>query len=125
MRRISKFLQLGVLGCLASACGPTVISSEVTSRLADPPAWVEIREVQPDALDSWTTQELWGVNRSDEPVCAGYRSSGMSWSSFIVPPRTEIRLLGLGNGEISGETGLSSLRGRVCSDALMASIPAN
>jgi hypothetical protein len=125
MRKIPKVLPWVALCGLISACGPTVVSSVTSSQLNDPPASVEIREVQPDALSDWTTQELWGVNRSGEPVCAGYRSTGMSWSSFVVPPHSEIRLLGLGNGDISGETGIASLRGRVCSDALMASIPAN
>jgi hypothetical protein len=107
---------------LLAACGPTVVSSEIAASITDPNARIELRTVQPDALDGWTTNELWGVNLSDEPVCGGYREQGLSWSSFLLAPRSERRLLGLGNGDIGGTTRIKAMRnGEGCTDSYVAS----
>lgn len=72
-RRLALVATLAGLMTTTAACGPTVVSSEILSSLDDPPARVELRRVQPDPLDDWSTQEMWGVNLSDEAVCAGVR----------------------------------------------------
>ena len=113
----------GICGAMAllTACGPTVVSTQIAASMSDPNARIELRNVQPDPLDPWTTNELWGVNLSNEPVCGGYRERGMSWTSFLMGPQSARRLLGLGNGGFSGTTSIKAMRnGQACTDAFMA-----
>lgn len=119
MRERLAALGLVAAGLTLSACGPTVMNSQIIGTLNDPPARLEIRLVQPDILDTWTTHELWGVNAGSEPVCAGRRDAGMSWDAFLIPPRSELRLQGLGNDPGPGQTALVPLNGRTCSVGLL------
>jgi hypothetical protein len=121
-RRLALLFALAALTTVMAACGPTIVSSEILSSLDDPPARVELRRVQPDPLDDWSTQEMWGVNSGDEAVCAGVRAGGLSWVSYLLAPRSERRLVGLGNGSISGQTTIVALRGRPCTDTLVAGL---
>lgn len=118
--RLVLMVTFAGLAATTAACGPTIVSSEILSSMDDPPARVELRRVQPDPLDDWSTQEMWGVNLSDEPVCAGVRSGGLSWFSYRLEPRSERRLVGLGNGSISGQTNIVALRGQECTDMLVS-----
>lgn len=61
---------------------------------------------------------MWGINLSNEPVCAGVRTEGMSWFAYLLEPRSERRLVGLGNGGISGQTAILALNGGQCTESL-------
>lgn len=61
---------------------------------------------------------MWGVNLSNEPVCAGVRPGGLSWFAYLLEPRSERRLVGLGNGDISGQTAIVALNGGQCTESL-------
>lgn len=61
---------------------------------------------------------MWGVNQSNEPVCAGVRAGGLSWFAYLLEPHSERRLVGLGNGDISGQTSIVALHGRQCTESL-------
>lgn len=118
--RLIVAVTLAGLVAATAACGPTIVSSQILASLDDPAARVELRRVQPDPLDDWSTMEMWGVNLGDEAVCAGVRVGGLSWSSYLLEPRTERRLVGLGNGGSDGQTTVVALRGRQCTDTLVA-----
>jgi hypothetical protein len=102
-----------------SGCGPTLLSTDVASSVPGLNAWVEYRLLSYDGVNQ--TTELWGVNRSDERICVGFRSNGGGWSTHEVLPRREMRLLSLGQSPGTGVTRIAHGPGNwACTDAMFA-----
>lgn len=105
--RLTLALKWLLFPTVLAACGPTVLSTSRLATSADYAAWIEVRDVQPDALDdSYNRLELWGINRSSRAVCVGNRAGSSPWRTWMLQPNAEVRLSVIGQYMPEGENAL-------------------
>lgn len=114
----STTLLLAAAGALAlTACGPTVLERSISSPVPAGNAWAEYRVVSYDGVNR--TRELWGVNRSDQRICISFSAYRGHLNAYEVGPRTEVKLLSLGQSGGDYATQIAyDMGGAACTTAL-------